>query len=99
MSTQLAVLLAHEKAEGADSFYHPYIASLPEQAPCAWAMSDSELEEALQQIATTRAGQPGCPSGDEIEIWRTEAKNTRESLEGHSKALYDRYKSYFRPEV
>ena len=99
MSTQLAVLLAHEKAEGEDSFYHPYIAVLPKQAPCAWAMSDSQLEDALEKISAEKSGLDECPSTEELESWRIEARNTRESLRGHSEALHERYKAVFRPEV
>ena len=99
MSTQLAVLLAHEKAEGEESFYHPYIAVLPKQAPCAWAMSDSELEDALQKISAEKNGLDECPSTEELESWRIEAQNTRESLRGHSEALFERYETVFKPEV
>jgi len=98
-TTQLAVLLAHEKGEGEESFYFPYIAALPQRPPCAWAMDDSELQAALASIqaASLEAG-CGIPP-EELERWKVEAMQTRESLRVHSDALYERYAPYFRSEV
>ncbi|MEW5302743.1 MAG: hypothetical protein WDW36_005493 [Sanguina aurantia] len=47
---QLALLLAHERKRSADSFFHPYITSLPLAPPCAWAMPPSQLSAALAQL-------------------------------------------------
>ena len=40
-ATQLALLLAHERAKGQNSFWWPYIQTLPTTPPCAWHASNS----------------------------------------------------------
>jgi hypothetical protein len=40
---QLAIMLAAERAQGAASFWHPYIGTLPERPPCAWCMTGAEV--------------------------------------------------------
>mmetsp|Transcript_12367 Transcript_12367/g.25987 ORF Transcript_12367/g.25987 Transcript_12367/m.25987 type:complete len:337 (-) Transcript_12367:219-1229(-) len=83
-ATQLATLLAHERAQGEDSFYHPYVASLSEKPPNAWAMTDSELEAAI------------ASQGREVpETWKEEAVRTRQLFEQHSQGAEDRYKKHF----
>ena len=73
MPTQLAILLAHEKLQGPDSFYEPYIACLPARPPNAWAMSDAELDAALAALQ--------C---DVTPDWREDAVKTRSLLETHA---------------
>eukprot|EP00955_Chlamydomonas_euryale_P060011 357578-Chlamydomonas_euryale.AAC.5 len=36
--------------QGGDSFYAPYVQSLPEELPCAWALSDAELDARLAAL-------------------------------------------------
>ena len=98
-TTQLAVLLAHEKAEGNDSFYFPYIAALPEHPPCAWAMSDEELDSALSSLRTISIEAGSRLSETDLNEWRAEAIHTRESLLCHANGLHERYERYFRSEV
>jgi hypothetical protein len=53
--SQLAMLLAHERPQGADSFFHPYIDALGAQPSAAWAMADAQvrgLNQALGVEAT-----------------------------------------------
>jgi len=83
-ATQLVVLLAHERAQGADSFYDPYVASLSERPPNAWAMTDSELEAAIASLGRS------VP-----ETWKTEAVRTRQLLEAHAQGAAERYNKYF----
>jgi hypothetical protein len=47
----LALLLAHQRRLGPQSFWHPYISSLPEQPPCAWF---DTVEQQLLHPATDR---------------------------------------------
>lgn len=53
---QLSVLLAHERSKGQSSYWHPYIAVLPQQPPNAWMMEEAELLAALQQLGPAAAG-------------------------------------------
>lgn len=94
-ATQLATLLAHEAAEGADSFYHPYIAALPSAAPNGWALGDAAMDAALAALA---AG-AGAGHAGQLEEWAAEARRTRATLEAHCDALHQRHAKYFRSEV
>lgn len=53
---QLAVLLALERQRGNDSFWAPYICSLPTFAPCAWALNDTELRAQLAHLGPRAEG-------------------------------------------
>ena len=44
---KLAFFLAFERRRGERSFWYPYIAALPDDNPCAWALTDSELESTI----------------------------------------------------
>mmetsp|Transcript_1208 Transcript_1208/g.2885 ORF Transcript_1208/g.2885 Transcript_1208/m.2885 type:complete len:353 (-) Transcript_1208:17-1075(-) len=94
-ATQLATLLAHEAAEGADSFYHPYIAALPSAAPNGWALGDAAMDASLAALA---AG-AGAGHAGQLEEWAAEARRTRATLESHCDALHQRHAKYFRSEV
>lgn len=100
ITTQLAVLLAHERAEGEQSFYSPYIRALPRRAPCAWAMTDSELELAIAAAAHSSVIAGGLPmSTEEREAWRRESLSTNQSLMQHASALHERHAKFFNSEV
>lgn len=47
----VSLLLAHERAKGAQSFYWPYIANLPSEAPCPWMWTVDKVREELANIA------------------------------------------------
>ncbi|KXZ46517.1 hypothetical protein GPECTOR_43g954 [Gonium pectorale] len=53
---QLAILLAVERRRGDESFWAPYIRSLPDYVPCAWAWGDQELGGALAALGPWAAG-------------------------------------------
>ncbi|GLC41194.1 hypothetical protein PLESTB_001528200 [Pleodorina starrii] len=55
-AVQLAVLLAVERQRGDDSFWAPYVRSLPASPPCAWALTDAELSRALAALGPGTAG-------------------------------------------
>jgi hypothetical protein len=59
--SRLALLLAHERAKGAASFWAPYIANLSPAPPCAWQMHRDDLRAALESIAASR-GAGGGPA-------------------------------------
>lgn len=52
----LALLLASERRKGGGSFWWPYIAALPEEPPCAWAMPPACLGAALEELGSLAAG-------------------------------------------
>lgn len=47
---QLALLLAHERANLDDSYWKPYIDALPESLPNGWALSHDELSALLPTL-------------------------------------------------
>lgn len=96
-ATQLATLLAHEAAEGPDSFYAPYVSALPKVATNGWALSDAAMEASLSALAAG-AGASAAQAG-QLEEWAAEARRTRATMEGHCEALHQRYAKYFRSEV
>ncbi|KAK3274581.1 hypothetical protein CYMTET_17241 [Cymbomonas tetramitiformis] len=51
----LAMLLAHERSKGKRSKWYAYIHSLPEDIPCAWAMSEAEAMHSVKKINHTEA--------------------------------------------
>ncbi|KAG2448771.1 hypothetical protein HYH02_006124 [Chlamydomonas schloesseri] len=48
--TQLGMLVAVERARGDQSFWAPYIRSLPAAPSCAWALPPQQLQEALAAL-------------------------------------------------
>ncbi len=46
----LGMLLAHERSRGPASRWQPYIQALPQRPPCAWLMSEQELQAATAQL-------------------------------------------------
>lgn len=80
--------LAHERLDGDASFYHPYIAALPEQPPCAWMLTPHELQQRLDFLAgpldeATRAA------------WLAEVQRYREAMERHAEGAVQRYGRFF----
>ena len=51
----LALLLASERRKGAASFWAPYIAALPEEVPCGWALAPDQLTAALGALGPQAA--------------------------------------------
>lgn len=52
----LALLLASERRKGADSFWAAYIASLPADIPCGWALGPAQLAAELRELGPLAAG-------------------------------------------
>lgn len=52
----LALLLAAERRAGSSSPWWPYIAALPRDIPCGWALSPIQLEAALEDLGGLSAG-------------------------------------------
>eukprot|EP00854_Cymbomonas_tetramitiformis_P032329 gene32329-40968_t len=46
----LAMLLAHERAKGKSSKWYHYINTLPEDIPCAWALSNEAATRAVEDL-------------------------------------------------
>jgi hypothetical protein len=64
----LALLLAQQRRLGKQSFWHPYISTLPEQPPCAWYTVVQQfldkLPNSLQESHyAVQAGASGAPAG------------------------------------
>lgn len=53
---QLGLLVAVERARGDQSFWAPYIQSLPAAPSCAWAMPPQQLKAALVALGPTAEG-------------------------------------------
>mmetsp|Transcript_4287 Transcript_4287/g.9311 ORF Transcript_4287/g.9311 Transcript_4287/m.9311 type:complete len:378 (+) Transcript_4287:138-1271(+) len=88
-ATQLAIMLAHERVEGPDSFYHPYIQALPERAPCAWSMEPAQLRQALQRVEAQLGG------AEAVQVWVAEVERYRRAMQSHAEGAEERYKKYF----
>lgn len=52
----LALLLATERGKGPASYWQPYIAALPEEPPCGWALGESDLAAALATLGRQADG-------------------------------------------
>ena len=80
--------LAHERLDGDASFYHPYIAALPEQPPCAWMLTPHELQQRLDSLVGTL---------DEATkaAWLGEVQRYREAMERHAEGAVQRYGRFF----
>lgn len=52
----LALLVASERAKGKSSAWAPYIASLPDDAPCVWALDQQQLDAELAQLGSMANG-------------------------------------------
>jgi hypothetical protein len=52
----LALLVASERAKGKSSAWAPYIASLPDDAPCVWALDQQQLDAELAQLGSMAKG-------------------------------------------
>ncbi|GAX75519.1 hypothetical protein CEUSTIGMA_g2962.t1 [Chlamydomonas eustigma] len=87
-ATQLAIMLAHERIDGDDSFYAPYINALTDSAPCAWALDSDGLQQALLPLQP-KLGEQG------VEEWREVVVKYRRAMEQHSEGAADRYNAYF----
>ncbi len=85
--SQLAVMLAHERLEGPDSFYEPYVSSLPISAPCAWSMPAEELDAKLDALRA-RLGERG------VEAWRGEVQRNRSAMQRHAEGAESRYRRH-----
>jgi hypothetical protein len=59
--------LAHERLEGDASFYAPYIDSLPDALPCAWALPTEDLESRLATLLP-RIGREG------VDAWHAQVR-------------------------
>jgi hypothetical protein len=79
--SQLALLLAHEKPQGADSFFYPYVDALPDRPSAAWALDDVQLDAALAAL-------PAAVTAEERAKWRQEAIRQRGVIETHSQRTY-----------
>ena len=79
--SQLALLLAHEKPQGADSFFFPYVDALPDWPSAAWALDDVQLDAALAAL-------PAAVTADERARWREEAVRQRGVIETHSQRTW-----------
>lgn len=56
----LALLLAHQRKLGPQSFWHPYISSLPDKPPCAWY---DRVEQQTRQGNSDSSGGDSSPDG------------------------------------
>ena len=52
----LALLLAHERRQGSASRWWPYIAALPEEPPCGWALGQQQLNASLEVLGGLAQG-------------------------------------------
>jgi hypothetical protein len=52
----LALLLAHERRQGPASRWWPYIAVLPEEPPCGWALDQPQLRASLAALGGLAEG-------------------------------------------
>ena len=88
--SQLALLLAHEKPQGADSFFFPYVDALPDWPSAAWALDDVQLDAALAAL-------PAAVTADERARWREEAVRQRGVIEAHSQRTWSSCVTHIMP--
>ena len=89
-ASALALLISHEfTVDSENSFYRPYLDSLPSRPSCAWlnpSLADQDLESMVAK---------GRLSAEESLKWRQEVERYRISMEAHAEAVSNRYKSLF----
>ncbi|GIL45864.1 hypothetical protein Vafri_3000 [Volvox africanus] len=86
-AVQLAVLLAMERRRGEDSFWAPYIRSLPSDVPCAWALCDDDLQKMLAALG------PGA------EDWSHAVAAARSSVHQRAEHAVKRYGKHLLAEL
>ncbi|KAG2501281.1 hypothetical protein HYH03_001083 [Edaphochlamys debaryana] len=82
-AAQLGLLLAVERRRGDDSFWAPYIRSLPDDVPCGWALSKQQLTATLDALRPTL--------GARLEGWAPAAERAGKGVEAVAEAAVKRY--------
>ncbi|KAG2432957.1 hypothetical protein HXX76_008685 [Chlamydomonas incerta] len=76
---QLGLLVAVERARGEQSFWAPYIRSLPAAPSCAWALPPQQLRAALAAVGPAAAG------------WEAAVERARGGVYGRAEAVVRMY--------
>ncbi len=79
----VALALAVERARGEDSFWRPYVASLPIEVQCGWALNGSQLTSVLEELEAR--GMDGARG------WADEARQARAGVERWARRAVEQY--------
>lgn len=82
---QLALMLAHERQKGEESFWESYIALLPDQPPNAWLMNDQDLVKHLEHLPLTT---------DQAQAWRGQVATAHNSMHQQAELAVAGYGKY-----
>lgn len=79
----VALALAVERARGEDSFWRPYVASLPSEVQCGWALHGSQLASILEELEARGI--------DRAKGWADEVRQARAGVERWARRAVEQY--------